>query len=208
MKYEFSTDSAVEYVEGIWNPDEIKLLGDGNWKNRLQAITSFKEKLGNMQDVKHEAIIRFLLHAVGWKESNFQVMIGMISIFHTLATPESKFNRACALLIISGLVEKFNDLKIKKISSACLESIITCISLQVVLSESFETIKLMKAPKTITECLLWISQTIRDFGVSGLKIKEVVMFVKNFLSNASATVRANAISILVSIHQFDRPGYN
>jgi hypothetical protein len=104
------------------------------------------------------------------------------------------------------MIEKFNDLKIKKISATCLESIITSVSLQVVLSESFESIKLMKAPKTIAECLLWISQSIKNTGIAGLKIKEIVMFAKNYLSNASAAVRANSISILVAIRQYDRPG--
>ena len=206
IKYEFSAESSLEYIESIWTTDEIKMMSDSNWKNRLEAVTSFKEKVTASADLKTEAVIRFLLHTIGWKDNNFQVMVGMISVFNAVANPSRKFDRGCALLLTAGLVEKLGDLKIKKAATACLESIISCVSLQVVISESFAPIKAMKAPKTIAESLLWISQSVRDFGVVGLKIKEIVLFVKDFLSNAAAAVRSNSIAVLVSIRQFGHPG--
>ncbi|KAJ3328607.1 Microtubule-associated protein, microtubule dynamics during spindle orientation, partial [Kappamyces sp. JEL0680] len=133
---------------------------------------------------------------------NFQVMNGMIAVMQLVAHPSKGFDRGCAMLIASGLVDKLGDSKLRKASVACLDAVASCSSLETVIAESFAPIKAMKAPKIIAEALAWMGQAIQDFGVAGLKLKELVAFLKDFLSNASLPVRSAAISVLASIRRF------
>lgn len=66
------------------------------------GITSFKSQISN-NNFKVEPILRFLVKTIGWKETNFQVMMGMIEIFLLFTELGKGFDKGCAVLISSGL---------------------------------------------------------------------------------------------------------
>ncbi|KAI8898868.1 armadillo-type protein [Globomyces pollinis-pini] len=204
IKYLYSDDSALEYIAGLFPEDVLGNLSSSAWKSRLEAIHSFAENLSTNEDCSIEAVLRYLLKTVGWKESNFQVMIGMCNIFLAL-TKRPAFDRASASLITKGLVDKLGDNKIKKVASNCLDEIATRTSVEFVFSNAYDAIKTQKSPKIIGDSLLWMNQTLKDFGTNGLNIKEFIKFIKENLTSSAAAVRSNSISLLVTCRQFAGP---
>ncbi|KAJ3270590.1 Cytoskeleton associated protein 5 [Terramyces sp. JEL0728] len=203
VKYRYSDDSAIEYIETNFNKEAFAQLGDSLWKIRLEGIHKilevFKEK-----EFDTEALIRYLLKKLTWKESNFQVMVGMVNVF-TMTTTKPTFDRGSGVLLAHGLVEKLGDMKIKKVAANCLDEISTKISLNAVLDEAYPAIRQMKAPKIIADTLLWINQSIKEFGVAGLSVKRLVGLCKEMLNSPAAPVKAQAINILATLRQFAGP---
>ncbi|KAJ2997979.1 Microtubule-associated protein, microtubule dynamics during spindle orientation [Globomyces sp. JEL0801] len=104
-----------------------------------------------------------------------------------------------------GLVDKLGDNKIKKVASNCLDEIATRTSVEFVFSNAYDAIKTQKSPKIIGDSLLWMNQTLKDFGTNGLNIKEFIKFIKENLTSSAAAVRSNSISLLVTCRQFAGP---
>lgn len=200
IRYEFSDDSAKDYVSEKW-PGILEQLSDSNWKIRLEAIVNLHEKIKEDLNIKLEAIIKCLLTKPGWKETNFQVSAGMCNIFVTMSESKS-FDAGCAFLITSGLINKLGDVKVKKIAGACLEKIAAATSLELVFSESYETLKKQKSPKIYADSLLWMNATLMDFGVSGMNVKSLVQFLKFSLTNTNSNVRSYSVAILATLRRF------
>lgn len=62
-----------------------------------------------------------------------------------------------------------------------------------------------KAPKSQSEALGWIEQALRDFGVEGLAVRELVEFLKTGLKSSNASVRTSAMKALVVLRLFVGP---
>lgn len=62
-----------------------------------------------------------------------------------------------------------------------------------------------KAPKSQSEALNWIEQALRDFGVVGLAVRDLVEFLKTGLKSSNAAVRTSAIKALVTLRLFVGP---
>lgn len=62
-----------------------------------------------------------------------------------------------------------------------------------------------KAPKGQSEALAWIEQALRDFGVAGVAVRDLVEFLKNGLKSSNASVRTSAIKTLVTLRLFVGP---
>ncbi|KAJ1345061.1 hypothetical protein BSLG_000576 [Batrachochytrium salamandrivorans] len=199
IRFTFSDESA-EAAVCEWIGDSIAAdLSSSTWKIRLAGIQSITEMIGDTEPtVSSEAIIRFLCKKPGWKDNNFQVMAGMISIFKTLAKLES-FTKGTASLIIPGCVDKMSDIKAKKVAGECLGCCVERTSLVFVLSQIYEPAKKLKSPKAIADVLVWMSDTIVEFTTAGVNVKGLVEFVKSNLGNSNAAVRLAAVSVLVNI---------
>jgi cytoskeleton-associated protein 5 len=204
VKFDFSDESAHEYVDSLFSEEELKDLREGNWKLRLAALHNLSSKLKDIKEVKPEAIIRYLLKTISWKESNFQVMTVLVNVIQSLAKKEIGFNPACSSLVAGGLVDKLGDMKIKKVAAACLDSVVECSTVELVFVEAYKSIRNMKSPKIIADSLLWMNQVLKDFGISNLNLKALSDFTKSYLDNPAAPVRANATSIFVSLHLLGR----
>lgn len=62
-----------------------------------------------------------------------------------------------------------------------------------------------KAPKCQSEALVWIEQALREFGVVGLAVRELVEFLKESLKSSNASVRTSAMKALVTLRLFVGP---
>ncbi|KAJ3392260.1 Cytoskeleton associated protein 5 [Entophlyctis sp. JEL0112] len=160
----------------------------------------------NFPDVDLKAfksIIRFLGKTPGWKENNFQVATAMIGIFDQLAKIGTK--RGPLSLVLTAMGEKLGDVKLKKALGECFAVFAEKQSVQFVFSSLYEPIAKAKSPKTIADALLWMHQTLLDFGVSGMDVKALIEFVKVGLVNTNAGVRANAITLLGTLRLYVGP---
>lgn len=59
-----------------------------------------------------------------------------------------------------------------------------------------------KAPKAQADALTWVKQSILEFGIAGLGLKELVAFLKTGLQSANGAVRSSATSTLVTLQLY------
>lgn len=59
-----------------------------------------------------------------------------------------------------------------------------------------------KAPKAQADALTWVKQSILEFGIAGLGLKELVAFLKTGLQSANGAVRSSATSTLVTLRLY------
>lgn len=59
-----------------------------------------------------------------------------------------------------------------------------------------------KAPKAQADAYLWVEQSIRDFGVAGISVRDLIEFLKVGLKSTNAAVRTNATKALVTLRIF------
>ena len=105
-----------------------------------------------------------------------------------------------------AMIDKMGDIKLKKAAGDCLTTYAETISLQFVLSQSYDPLKKLKAPKALADSLIWINQQLEDFGIAGLQVRELIDFLKIALGSANAAVRTNAVSVLGTLRRFIGPG--
>ena len=58
----------------------------------------------------------------------------------------------------------------------------------------------------ITEALKWIETTLPEFGIAGIKVRDLISFLKAMLDNANPTVRKGALAVLVVLRIAIGPG--
>ena len=63
-----------------------------------------------------------------------------------------------------------------------------------------------KSPKTIADGLTWIHNTVMEFGIAGLQVRDLIDFLKSTLSNTNAAVRANSVTVLGALRIYVGPG--
>lgn len=56
-----------------------------------------------------------------------------------------------------------------------------------------------KAPKAQADSLVWVEQALRDFGIAGLSIRDLIEFLKNALRSTNAAVRTSATKTIVTL---------
>lgn len=59
-----------------------------------------------------------------------------------------------------------------------------------------------KAPKAQADALAWVEQALRDFGIAGLAVRELIEFLKTGLKSTNAGVRTSATKTLVTLRLF------
>ncbi|KAJ3290966.1 Cytoskeleton associated protein 5 [Rhizoclosmatium sp. JEL0117] len=207
LSFKYSDDSAEAWISTQYPSLDLKEFSDANWKTRLAACHAFLEtvKSGAAADVEAEAVIRWFGKSPGWKESNFQVMTAMVALFDHLAK-ECKASKGALSLVLSAMAEKLGDAKLKKVTGDLFTTFAEQYSLQFVLSQMYEPVGKAKSPKTLADALLWIHQSVMEFGIKGLDIKTLVEFVKvNGITNTNASVRSNAVILLGGLRMFVGP---
>jgi cytoskeleton-associated protein 5 len=155
-------------------------------------------------DIQAEAVICLLSTTPGWKESNFQVMTAIINIFTKVSKCPS-FNRGAASIAIAGLAEKLGDMKVKKVTGECLEAMAESVSLQFVLSQLYEPLKKAKSPKILSDAVNWIHQSLMEFGIKGVAVRDLVEFAKVVLGNTNQAARNSGVLVLTALRIFVGP---
>ncbi|KAI9347159.1 hypothetical protein DFJ73DRAFT_836828 [Zopfochytrium polystomum] len=208
LKFKFTEDSASAWVtESFGGSFAVAELSDSNWKTRLSASNGFLEaiKAKSHTEVEAEAVITYLAKSPGWKESNFQVMTSVINILGELSKCPS-FTKAAATVATPVLVDKLGDAKLKKVASDCLFAFAEAVSFGFVLTLAYEPLRKAKSPKILSDGLLWIHQSVMEFGAKGISIKELLEFLKSVgLANSNAAVRTSSISLLGALRLFLGP---
>ncbi|BGP14170.1 hypothetical protein JCM10213_002469 [Rhodosporidiobolus nylandii] len=202
-----SAEAAVEHGESI-PPEIVALLGDSNWKQRLEGMDKLEEwvKLDGRAS-EAEVVVKWTVgKKPGPKESNFQVTSRVFALLSSLATDSPTWTKACAAAAIPLMCDKLGDIKLKKPAGDALGVFAEKSSAGFVLGQAYAPLSAQKAPKTLAESYLFVEQLLRDFGLAGgLAVRDLIEFLKLGLKHSNALVRGNATKCLVTLRLFVGP---
>lgn len=223
LKYRMSQEDAEAQAESVLPLTVLTELANSNWKLRLAAMEELQTWLeGEGSTAEAELIVRVLSKKPGWKESNFQVYGKMASAFQYLASQSASWSRACSALTIGPMSDKLGDIKLKKPVGEALTAYAEKFSLQFVLNQgmqlaycctpsncnvssrkssfpAYDPMTKQKAPKAQADSLLWVEQSLREFGIQGVSVRDLIEFLKNGLKSSNAAVRTSATKTLVTL---------
>lgn len=184
-------------------------MSSSNWKERLEGmdeVLAVLQEQESFQQPTPDATVRMLVGVlVNKKETNFQVMAKGFAIVQLLSEKSVKFSKRAAHWMVPALVEKLGDIKLKTASSDCLLSLAESCTPNFMMSQGIGALEKQKAPKILENGLVWIKAMFTDFGMSLVKPKPVLEFVKKMLEVANPAVKKAAIEVLVTMRRMLGP---
>lgn len=205
---EMSLEEIETKVGGLVQVDVITNLKSSVWKERLEAMVSFKEIVENLEGVdKHtEILVRLLSVLPGWAEKNVQVQQKVIEVVSDLAERSPSFSKRCVVLCIVGVAERASDIKTRAQALKCLTSFCEAVGPGFIFDRLSKIMKEHKNPKVLSEGLIWMVTAVEDFGISHLKLKDVIDFAKDVgLQSSVAATRTASIKLLGVLHKYVGP---
>ncbi|WJX14083.1 Protein MICROTUBULE ORGANIZATION 1, variant 2 [Trifolium repens] len=206
------TEMGLEEIESrigsLIQSDTIALLKSSVWKERLEAISSLKQQVEGLQNLDQsvEILIRLLCTLPGWGEKNVQVQQQVIEIITHIASIATKFPKKCVVLCLSGLCERVADIKTRAHAMKCLTTFCEAVGPGFIFERVYKIMKEHKNPKVLSEGILWMVSAVEDFGVSHLKLKDLIDFLKETgLQSSAAATRNASIKLLGVLHKFVGP---
>ncbi|KAL5994649.1 Protein MICROTUBULE ORGANIZATION 1 [Asimina triloba] len=205
-------DMSLEEIEGrlgsLLQADTISQLKSGVWKERLEAITLLKQEVEGLENLDHSAeiLIRFLCAVPGWGEKNVQVQQQVLEVITHITSTVKKFPKRCVVLCILGISERVADIKTRTHAMKCLTAFSEAVGPGFVFERLFKIMKEHKNPKVLSEGLTWMVSAVDDFGVSHLKLKDLIDFCKDTgLQSSAAATRNATIKLIGALHRFVGP---
>lgn len=123
----------------------------------------------------------------------------MYGIFQALADKSPTFSKSSVALTTPPISDKLGDMKLKKPAAETLIKFAEKTSLGFVLSQAYEPMSKQKAPKAQADALVFVEQALRDFGIAGVAVRDLIEFLKNALKSSNAAVRTNATKTLSTL---------
>ncbi|KAJ6423152.1 hypothetical protein OIU84_024144 [Salix udensis] len=205
---EMSLEEIETRLGSLIQADTVSQLKSAVWKERLEAISSFKQQVEGLQNLDQsvEIMIRLLCAIPGWNEKNVQVQQQVIEVITYLASTASKFPKKCVVLCLLGISERVADIKTRAHAMKCLTTFSEAVGPGFVFDRLYKIMKEHKNPKVLSEGIIWMVSAIDDFGVSHLKLKDLIDFCKDTGLQSSVAASRNAtIKLLGALHKFVGP---
>ncbi|WZZ39863.1 hypothetical protein YC2023_036122 [Brassica napus] len=205
---EMGLEEIENRLGSLVKPETISQLKSTVWKERLEATLSLKEEIAGLQDLDKsvEILVRLLCAVPGWNEKNVQVQQQVIEIITYISSTAAKFPKKCVVLCITGTSERVADIKTRASAMKCLTAFCEAVGPGFVFERLYKIMKEHKNPKVLSEGLLWMVSAVDDFGVSLLKLKDVIDFCKDVgLQSSAAATRNATIKLLGVLHKFVGP---
>ncbi|WOL15918.1 protein MOR1-like isoform X1 [Canna indica] len=205
-------EMSLEEIEGrlgsLIKAETISQLKSGVWKERLEAIGLLKQETENLQDLDQSAemLIRFLCAVPGWGEKNVQVQQQVIEVVTYIASTVKRFPKRCVVLCVLGISERVADIKTRSQAMKCLTTFSEAVGPGFVFDRLYKIMKDHKNPKVLSEGISWMVSAVEDFGVSHIKLKDLIDFCKDIgLQSSNAAIRNATIKLIGILHKFVGP---
>ncbi|TKY86566.1 hypothetical protein EX895_004715 [Sporisorium graminicola] len=203
VKYRFHPDDAEARAADLIPAGIATQLASGAWKERLAGMTEFNDWLKvEAETVESEIIVRALGKKPGWKESNFQVMAEVYKALQLLAVDCPTFGRPSVALSVQPLCDKLGDIKLKTPAGETLVTFAEKTSFGFLLAQALGPLGSLKAPKAIADSILWVDQTLLEFGTTGVDVRSLIDYLVTCLKSANAAVRTNATKAIGTLARF------
>ncbi|KAL6614281.1 hypothetical protein ACP70R_036551 [Stipagrostis hirtigluma subsp. patula] len=205
---EMSLEEIEEKLSSIVKAETISQLKSTVWKERLEAIGMLKQEVESLTelDKSAELLIRLLCAVPGWSEKNVQVQQQVIEVITYIASTVNKFPKRCVVLCLLGISERVADIKTRAHAMKCLTAFCEAVGPGFVFERLYKIMKEHKNPKVLSEGILWMVSAVEDFGVSNLKLKDMIDFCKDIgLQSSAAATRNATIKLIGMLHKFVGP---
>ncbi|KAG6581502.1 Protein MOR1, partial [Cucurbita argyrosperma subsp. sororia] len=205
---EMSLEEVESRLGSLVEADTVSQLKSTVWKERLEAISSLKQQVEGLEDLNPsvEILVRLLCIIPGWSEKNVQVQQQVIEVITYIASTAKKFPKKCIVLCLSGISERVADIKTRAQAMKCLTTFSEAVGPGFIFERLFKIMKEHKNPKVLSEGLLWMVSAVEDFGISLLKLKDLIDFCKETgLQSSAAATRNVTIKLLGCVHKFVGP---
>eukprot|EP00252_Welwitschia_mirabilis_P027944 TRINITY_DN9838_c0_g1_i1.p1 TRINITY_DN9838_c0_g1~~TRINITY_DN9838_c0_g1_i1.p1 ORF type:complete len:2078 (+),score=475.99 TRINITY_DN9838_c0_g1_i1:649-6234(+) len=206
---EMSLEEIEQRIGSLFPGDILTNMRSKAWKERLAGITALKESVESLTELDQhtEILIRLLSVLPGWAEKNVQVQQKVIEVVTHIASTAAKFPKRCVQMCILGLLERVSDIKTRAQAVKCLTAFCEAVGPNFIFERLFRIMKEHPNPKVLSEGILWMVTAIEDFGVSHIKLKEVIDFCKDVgLQASNAATRNSTIKLIGALHKFVGPG--
>ncbi|XP_051227119.1 protein MOR1 isoform X2 [Lolium perenne] len=205
---EMSLEEIEERLNSTVKTETISQLKSTVWKERLEAIGILKQDVENLTelDKSAELLVRLLCAVPGWSEKNVQVQQQVIEVITYIASTVKKFLKRCVVLCLLGISEKVADIKTRAPAMKCLTAFCEAVGPGFVFDRLYKIMKEHKNPKVLSEGILWMVSAVEDFGISNLKLKDIIDFCKDTgLQSSAAATRNATIKLIGVLHKFVGP---
>ncbi|KAF6163136.1 hypothetical protein GIB67_025000 [Kingdonia uniflora] len=205
---EMSLDEIESRLGSLLQANTISQLKSGVWKERLEAIVLLKQEVEGLQDLDQSAelLIRLLCAVPGWGEKNVQVQQQVVEVIGHIASSVKRFPKRCVVLCLVGLSERVADIKTRAPAMKCLTAFSEAVGPGFVFERLYKIMKEHKNPKVLSEGLSWMVSAVEDFGVSHLKLKDLIEFCKDTgLQSSAAATRNATIKLIGVLHKWVGP---
>ncbi|KAH9747546.1 protein MOR1 [Citrus sinensis] len=181
---EMSLEEIESRLGSLIPADTVGQLKSAVWKERLEAISSLRQQVEAVQNLDQsvEILVRLVQQQV-------------IEVINYLAATATKFPKKCVVLCLLGGKDAF----IVPFSSSLAGLVLRN-------KQLYKIMKDHKNPKVLSEGILWMVSAVEDFGVSHLKLKDLIDFCKDTgLQSSAAATRNATIKLLGALHKFVGP---
>ncbi|EPQ29249.1 uncharacterized protein PFL1_03004 [Pseudozyma flocculosa PF-1] len=203
VKYRFNSEDAEARAADLIPEGIAAQLASGVWKDRLAGMTDFNAWLEReVDEVEAEIIVRALGKKPGWKESNFQVLAEVYKALRKLAEASPTFGRPSVALSVQPLCDKLGDIKLKGPAAETLGLYAEKTSYGFLLNQALGPLAGLKAPKAIADSILWVDQSLLEFGTAGVDVRGLIGYLVTCLKSANAGVRTNATKAIGTLARF------
>lgn len=205
---EMSLEEIERRVGSLLQEETVSQLKSTVWKERLEAISLLKQQVEGLQELDQsvEILIRLLCALPGWSEKNVQVQQQVIEVITYIASTATKFPKKCVVLCLLGISERVADIKTRAPAMKCLTTFSEAVGPGFIFERLYKIMKEHKNPKVLSEGILWMVSAVEDFGVSLLKLKDLIDFCKETgLQSSAAATRNATIKLLGVVHKFVGP---
>lgn len=201
MKQETVEERAVE----LFGAECVASLGATNWKERQTGLETMANALKRMipDEAPVQVIVRTIAKKPGFKDSHFQVLKQRLELVCTLADTGYKFSQRTASYCLVDIADKIGDVKTGQQAKEALAKIAEQCTLPYVCAQCVGPIVVEgKNPKNQEQALLWLGQSIREFGYQGMDTKALVAYIKTSLGNSNPSVRQAAVQLTAVIYMY------
>ncbi|KAG6649509.1 hypothetical protein I3843_07G212500 [Carya illinoinensis] len=205
---EMSLEEIESRLGSLLQAETVSQLRSTVWKERLEAISSLKQQVEGLQELgpSAEILVRLLCAVPGWSEKNVQVQQQVIEVITYIASTVTRFQKKCVVLCLLGISERVADIKTRSHAMKCLTTFSEAVGPGFVFERLYKIMKEHKNPKVLSEGILWMVSAVEDFGVSHLKLKDLIDFCKETgLQSSAAATRNATIKLLGVVHKFVGP---
>ncbi|CAH8452669.1 unnamed protein product [Schistosoma rodhaini] len=159
----------------------IKQISDTNWKERLQAVEQMKSNIHSFisSDVPVQILCRAVLLKPGIKDTNFQVLRARIEYINEVLSLSISISSNLAELLLPDLIDKVGDTKVGDVTKTAMTKLAEKTSLELVGGFVMRTLFQIKNPRSQTEGLVWLNQSILEFGFCDRFTPELLGLLKS-----------------------------
>ncbi|XP_075144910.1 msps cytoskeleton-associated protein 5 isoform X3 [Haematobia irritans] len=201
---EMTPEEIQAKAEELLPPNILSGLVDSNWKNRLAAVESLLQQIGDF-DPKTPGLSQILIRTIsgrkpGLKEMNFQVLKFKLDIIRTISET-CPITTITIDVVVNEITEKLADIKNGATAADVLTSFAEATKLEYVVGKVLSFAFEQKSPKVQSEAINWVNKAILEFGFQ-IQPKLLIEDVRKAVQSTNPTVRTAAIGLVGTMSMY------